>query len=110
MKSTKTSHGWVLALGATAGILSTDAHAALKCSFEDGARETYDFRVLGHIEANCRQRDGGSSSWTTLQTQDAEHARRTASKLVADLKAFGDIKISEGPSTALALDKAGIST
>ena len=99
--------GLALVLGATAILLSTIAYSAPKSGSEDGSREAYDFRVLGHIEANCRQRDGGSSSWTTLQTQDAEHARMTASKLVADLKAFGDIKASEGPATALALDKAG---
>ena len=69
-----------------------------------------DMRGIGKISATYRPSGDGASSWSTLAAEDAVHAGICASKLIADLTGFGDVKLIVGsklPGTVLALEGSG---
>jgi len=51
--------------------------------------------------------NSAGASWTTLSAEDESHAENIASKLLADLTGFGDVKPAKGPATSLVLDNTG---
>ena len=74
--------------------------------FQAAARGFGDVRVEARFYSDGEKR----SSWTTFEAEDAEHARVSASKRLADLVGFGDAKSVAGdglPGTTLKLTGAG---
>jgi hypothetical protein len=71
-----------------------------------------DTRGFGAVTVSLRQPgDNGKDSWTTFQAEDAAHAKIIASKRLADLLGFGDLKVvsdSKLPGTVLELKDAGL--
>jgi hypothetical protein len=70
-----------------------------------------DTRGFGNVEVTLRPLgEKKDASWTTFATQDAEHAKVTGSKRLADLLGFGDLKAvadSGLPGTVVELKGAG---
>ncbi|MCY3021334.1 MAG: hypothetical protein NTW87_20155 [Planctomycetota bacterium] len=67
-------------------------------------------RGFGHVDIVARLYDAGSRSWTTFRAEDAAHAKLCASKRLADLLGFGDLKpVAEAklPGTVLQIEGAG---
>ena len=87
--------------------LALSAHAALD-KVESFSADT---RGFGHVAVTLRTDAGGRSSWTTFAAEDADHARLCASKRLADLQGFGDIKpVADSglPGTVLSLTGGGV--
>ncbi len=70
-----------------------------------------DTRGFGYVNVTLRSLgEKKDASWTTFAAEDAAHAKLCASKRMADLLGFGDIKLmadSGLPGTTLALEGAG---
>ena len=68
-------------------------------------------RGFGNVDVTLRRiGEKKDSSWTTFSAEDAEHAKICASKRMADLLGFGDLKSVAGgklPGTVLELNGAG---
>lgn len=75
---------------------------------EPGAASTsYELRPFGKVLVTEKKLEGKTSTLVTLQAQSAQKAAMLASKLIADLKGFGDIRAVAGPATSLALKDSG---
>jgi hypothetical protein len=79
------------------GILTMAAAYGAEPSEKDGTFKA-DTRGFGNVEVTLRHLgEKKDASWTTFAAQDAEHAKITGSKRLADLLGFGDIKQASGP-------------